>query len=90
MALQFVCLPCVLIFQQKSEMQLHDDVLHPIAYVSKSLDKAQRNHSTNKKEALALLYAVEQFRHMILCFEINAYTDHKPLLGSLKRPTKDQ
>ena len=71
-------------------MQPHGDVLHPIAYVSKALDKAQRNYSATKKEALALLFAVEQFLHMILCFEINAYTDHKPLLGALKRLTKDQ
>ena len=71
-------------------MQPHGDVLHPIAYVSKSLDKAQRNFSTTKKEARSLLFAVEQFRHMILCHETKLYTDHKPLLGALKPPTKDQ
>ena len=45
-------------------MQSYDNVLHPLAYVSKTLDSAQRNYSTTKKEALALVYAVEQLRHM--------------------------
>ena len=71
-------------------MQPYDKVLHPLAYVSKSLDSAQRNYSTTKKEALALVYAVEQFRHIILGFNIHVCTDHQPLLGALKRPTKDQ
>ena len=71
-------------------MQPDGDVLHPIAYAFKSLEKVQRNYSTTKKEALALLFSVEQFRHMILCHETHVYTDHKPLHGALQRPTKDQ
>ena len=71
-------------------MQAYDDVLHPLAYVSKTLDSAQRNYSTTKKEALALVYAVEQFRYVILTYPLFVFTDHKPLIGALKQPTKDQ
>ena len=71
-------------------MQEYDGLLHPIAYVSKTLNTAQQNYSTTKKEALALTYALEQFRHIILMFEVHVYTDHKPLLGALQKPTKDE
>ena len=39
-------------------IQSYDDILHPLVYVSKTLDSAQRNYATTKKETLALVYAV--------------------------------
>ena len=71
-------------------MQEKNGLLHPLAYVSKTLNEAQRRYATTKKEALSLVYALEQFRHMILMFPISVYTDHKPLLGALTKPTKDE
>ena len=71
-------------------MQPHNQQLLPIAYVSKSLDETQKNYSATKKEALALVFAVEQFRQIILGHETHVHTDHLPLLGALKKPTKDQ
>ena len=71
-------------------MQENKGVLHPVAYVSKSLNEAQRRYPATKKEALALVFALEQFRQMILLYPITVYTDHKPLLGVLKNPTKDE
>ena len=71
-------------------MQEYNGILHPVAYISKTLNKAQRSYSTTKREALALVYALEQFRHIILMFNITVYTDHKPLLGALNKPTKDE
>ena len=70
-------------------MQAPDQYLLLIAYVSKSLDETQQNYSTTKKEALALVCAVEQFTLLILCHETHVYTDHLPLLGALKKPIKD-
>ena len=63
--------------------------LHPLAYVSKTLNDRQKRYSTTKKEALAVVYALEEFRHIILNYPIHVYTDHKPLLGALTKPTKD-
>ncbi len=71
-------------------MQEYGGLLHPVAYISKTLNSAQRNYSVTKKEALALVFALEELRHMVLGFPIHVYTDHKPLLGALQRPTKDQ
>jgi hypothetical protein len=71
-------------------MQEHNNMLHPVAYCSKTLNSAQRNYSATKKEALALVYALEYFRHIILLFNVHVYTDHQPLLGVLRKPTKDE
>ena len=70
-------------------LQQHEGVLHPVSYISKCLTLSQRNYSTTKREALALVFALEQFRHLILYYPIEVFTDHMPLLGVLKRPTKD-
>ena len=71
-------------------MQRLNGRLHPVAYVSKTLNKAQRSYAVTKKEALALVYALEQFRHIILAYPVHVYTDHKPLLGVLSKSTKDE
>lgn len=70
--------------------QEYKGIMHPISCISRTLNQAQRNYSVTKKEALALVYALEQFRHIILSFPIQVHTDHKPLLGALKKPTKDE
>ena len=71
-------------------MQKYDDVLHPVAYVSKTMNGAQKNYAATKKEALALVFSLEQFRHIILHFPVHVYTDHIALLGALRKPTKDE
>ena len=70
-------------------LQEHKGILHPVSYVSKCLNMAQRNYSTTKREALALVFALEKFRTLILHYKVIAYTDHLPLTGVLNKPTKD-
>jgi len=71
-------------------MQEYGNRLHPIAYYSKTLNNAQRAYSASKKEALALVSSLEHFRHIILTYDVEVYTDHKPLIGIFKNPTKDE
>jgi len=71
-------------------MQAYDGILHPVAYMSKTWNSAQRNYSATKKEALALTYALENFRTIIFTLPVDVYTDHQPLLGALQKPTKDE
>lgn len=70
--------------------QTIDGIEHPIAYMSRSLTKQERNYSTTEREALAVLSALEYWR----CYLENGksfkvYTDHSSLKWflSLSNPT---
>jgi len=52
-----------------------DGVEHPICYLSKKLNKYQRNYSIVEKEAVGLLFATHALSVV--------YTDHSPLQRSL-------
>ena len=70
-------------------MQRHQGLLHPLSYVSKSLNPAQRNYSATKLEALALVFSLETYRNIILNYPITVFSDHRPLTGIMKKKTKD-
>lgn len=59
----------------------------PIQYFSKTLNDAQARYSTTEKELLAIILAVEVFRHYVYGREFLIVTDHKPLcyLFNLKK-----
>ena len=59
-------------------MQEWDGRLHPIAYASRTLNSAERNYSTTKREALAVVWALRHFRFKILGYELVVLTDHNP------------
>ena len=52
---------------------------HPVSYLSRSLNKAERNYSTTEKECLAVLYALNQFRPYLLGRKFTLIADHEPL-----------
>ena len=53
-----------------------DKKLNVIHYASKTLDSAQRNYATTKKEFLALVFACDKFRSYIVDSNVTIYTDH--------------
>ena len=58
---------------------MEDGSEKPVAYASRTLSTAERNHGHLDKEALAVVFAVKKFYQ----FLYGIYTDHKPLLGLL-------
>ncbi|XP_052744484.1 retrovirus-related Pol polyprotein from transposon 412 isoform X2 [Bicyclus anynana] len=52
---------------------------HPIAYVSRSLNKNERNYSATEREALAVIFAVEKFQAYLGSRKFTIVTDHSSL-----------
>ena len=42
------------------------DLDHPIAFASKKISSAERNYTTTEREGLAMVYALQKFRHYLL------------------------
>ena len=70
-------------------LQEHAGKLHPVSYISKGLTDTQQQYSATKREALALLFALTKYQYIIRYYKVEAYTDHRPLLGLITKPTKD-
>lgn len=69
--------------------QKQGDKWHPVAYISKSLNLAERNYQVYDKEMLGIMTALDEFRHYILGAEhtTEILTDHKNL-SFFKQPQK--
>ncbi|KAL0454962.1 UNVERIFIED_CONTAM: Transposon Ty3-I Gag-Pol polyprotein [Sesamum latifolium] len=52
---------------------------HVIYYASRMLDNTQSNYTTMEKELLAIIFALEKFRHYLLGTKVVVYSDHVAL-----------
>lgn len=61
---------------------------HPISYISRTLNKHERNYSTIEKELLSIVWATKVFRPYLFGRKFTIKTDHRPLvwLNGLKEP----
>ncbi len=61
--------------------QLQDKEWHPIAFQSQSLSEAERNYDIYDKELLAIVRALEEWRHHLEGADerFEVWTDHKNL-----------
>jgi RNase H-like domain found in reverse transcriptase/Reverse transcriptase (RNA-dependent DNA polymerase) len=64
-----------------SQQSLADNKWHPIAYYSKSLNAVERNYEIHDKEMLAIIRALEDWRHFLegARHKFEIWTDHKNL-----------
>jgi len=58
----------------------------PLAYASCSLNETQQNYSQIEKELLSLVVGCEKHRYFLYGQNFTIQTDHKPLLGILRKP----
>ena len=65
-----------------------DGVERPIAFYSRILNSTQHNYCTTRRELLAVISALQHFRHYLLGAKIILRTDHHSLkwLQTFKRP----
>jgi transposase InsO family protein len=64
-----------------SQQSPEDDKWHPVAFLSKSLSSVERNYEIHDKEMLAIIRALEEWRHFVEGAEhqFEIWTDHKNL-----------
>lgn len=69
-------------------LMLQED--HPIEYASVSLTPTQQRYNQIEKELLAIVFGFERFHYYLFAQRnIVVETDHRPLLGLLKKPLDD-
>ena len=64
-----------------SQQSPEDNKWHPVAFLSKSLSPVERNYEIHDKEMLAIVRALEEWRHFVEGAEHHCeiWTDHKNL-----------
>ena len=69
--------------------QKQDNKWHPVAFLSKSLNEAERNYEIYDKEMLAIMVALDEWRHHLLGakLQFEIWTDHQNLTY-FKKPQK--
>ena len=59
--------------------QLKEKQAYAIYYISHTLDEAQINYATTKKELLVVVYSMDKFRSYMVGSKVIVYTDHSAL-----------
>jgi len=64
-----------------SQQLTTDGKWHPVAFYSKSLSSVERNYEIHDKEMLAIIRALEEWRHFLegVTHPVEIWTDHKNL-----------
>ena len=62
-----------------------NSILRPIAFVNKSLIRAEKRYSNIGREVLGILYGLETFCHYCFTREVSIITDHRPLVAIFKK-----
>jgi hypothetical protein len=52
---------------------------HPISFARRKFSESKKNYNTTKREGLAIVYALQKFRHYLLEKYFKMFTDHSYL-----------
>jgi hypothetical protein len=59
---------------------------HPLAFNSKKLSTSEINYTTTEREGLAMVYALQKFRHYLLGGHFKNFTHHSTLKYLVNKP----
>jgi hypothetical protein len=59
---------------------------HPITFSSRKLSESEHNYNTIEREGLAMVYALQKFRHYLLGKNFKMFTDHSSLKYLVNKP----
>ena len=62
------------------------DINHPIYFASTKLFESEQNYNTTKREGLAMVYALQKFRHYLLDQHFKMFIDHSSLKYLINKP----
>jgi hypothetical protein len=62
------------------------DIDHPLAFPSRKLSTTEINYTTTEREGLAMVYALQKFRHYLLGGHFKIFTDHSTLKYLVNKP----
>jgi hypothetical protein len=89
----FARAPCLIPFDQRAPLSLAIDASatglgavllqhgRPVMYVERSLTDVEKRYSTNEKELLAVVFALQRCHFYTYGREVTIFTDHRSLLG---------
>jgi hypothetical protein len=59
---------------------------HPIEFASRKLSESEQNYNTTEREGLAMVYALQKFKHYLLGKHFKMFTDHSTLKYLVNKP----
>jgi hypothetical protein len=59
---------------------------HMIAFARRTLSDFEHNYNTIEREGLAMVYALQKYRHYLLGKHFKMFTDHSTLKYLVNRP----
>jgi hypothetical protein len=59
---------------------------HPIYFSSRKLSQVECNYTTTEREGLAMIYALQNFRHYLLGSHFKFFTDHSTFKYLVNKP----
>jgi hypothetical protein len=62
------------------------DIDHLITFASRKLPDSENNYNTIEREGLAMVYALQKFKHYLLCQHFNMFTDNFSLSYLVNNP----
>jgi hypothetical protein len=59
---------------------------HPLSFFSRKISTVEINYTTTEREGLAMVYALQKFRHYVLGGHFKMFTDHSALKYLVNKP----